>query len=521
MLASEKEPLKGSTEDDEIKEPLNDLFEEDKIKQPLKDLIKENKIKILSIGVLIVAISSYIIFKEPSACNMKNIQNRNFKVYYGLNHVKKPFGALSAEQNINTPLFQQVITENMNAASIILTGEFGSGKTQIRNYRLSQYDKSSTLIIKLFGSKINKYLDVFVKNIKGDENSAQKLAKHFNKNEFMNIVLSEIVDNILNYGIKNYKKNLNKLNYDERLKIASLIAFYSRNEQPAGTLTLINELLFEKTGCWLCSKIDLLKCDREIFSNFKKRHVMKHEYLDFRELLDTVLINDEDQNDKAAHLLFCIMEKTQISSDFLKENSKYIQITILSKFLKEILNMKLVIAIDSLDENLYFFESKGKPYLDTLQTFVDSVINQELLALTLGNKENVLFDILIFLPKFDGIKINWDRRDKIPVIDLKWNSMMLKNYADFVLSHLRNSQSWWCCKVLPTFNELLQNDSELVDEAINSLRHPRDFHIFITFLIKVLNENSISSSTPFIASKAEIESALKQGYEQMFNRRND
>ena len=408
----------------------------------------------------------------------------------------------------------------MNAASIILTGEFGSGKTQIRNYRLSRYDKSSTLIIKLFGSKINKYLDVFVKNIKGNENSAQKLAKNFNKNEFMNIVLSEIIDNILNFGIENYKHKLNKLSYDERLKLASLIAFYSRNEQPESTLTLINDLLYEKTGCWTCKQIDLLKCDREIFNNFKKKHVMKAEYLDFREQLDTVLINDEDQNDRAAHLLFCIMEKTQISSNYLKENSKYIQITILSKFLKEILNMKLVIAIDSLDENLYFFESKGKPYFDTLQTFVDSVINQELLALTLGNEENVLFDILIFLPKFEGIKINWDRRDKIPVIDLKWNSMMLKNYADFVLSHLRNSQKW-CCKVLPTFNELLQNDSDLVDETINSLKHPRDFHIFMTFLIKVLNENSISSSTPFIASKAEIESALKQGFKQMFNKGND
>ena len=83
----------------------------------------------------------YPAYQNYKKCDLYNPNNRNFKTFYGLENSFIPFGKYNAELNSKTPLFTPIIKENIDAASIIVIGEFGAGKTHIRNYRIDQYDK--------------------------------------------------------------------------------------------------------------------------------------------------------------------------------------------------------------------------------------------------------------------------------------------------------------------------------------------------------------------------------------------
>ena len=125
------------------------------------------------------------------------------------------------------------------------------------------------------------------------------------------------------------------------------------------------------------------------------------------------------------------------------------------------------------------------PKKEVIQTFINSFVNPDFLGLALG--ENPDLNVLIFLPKIDGITFDWVRRDKIPITSIDWTPNLLNNYADFVLDNLRKESNGYC-KKLPTFKELMSNQWS-ADRILKKLRHPRDLHIFMTNLIKILNQN--------------------------------
>ena len=99
--------------------------------------------------VCLLAAILYPAYRNYKKCDLNNPNNRNFKAFYGLENSFIPFGKYNAELNTKTLLFTPIIKENIDAASIIVVGEFGAGKTHIRNYRIDQYDKRQTHIIEL------------------------------------------------------------------------------------------------------------------------------------------------------------------------------------------------------------------------------------------------------------------------------------------------------------------------------------------------------------------------------------
>jgi hypothetical protein len=86
---------------------------------------------------------------------------------------------------------------------------------------------------------------------------------------------------------------------------------------------------------------------------------------------------------------------------------------------------------------------------------VDAILHEEVLTLALGNKDDISFDLLLFLPRIKSLSIKWKRIDKIPIIYLDWNTKFLHNYADFTLSYLREQQNGFYCKTMSDFNGLL------------------------------------------------------------------
>jgi Tfp pilus assembly protein PilE len=78
--------------------------------------------------VCLIAAILYPAYKNYKKCDLKNSNNRIFKTFYGLENSFIPFGKYNAELNTKTPLFTPIIKENIDAASIIVIGEFGRGQ---------------------------------------------------------------------------------------------------------------------------------------------------------------------------------------------------------------------------------------------------------------------------------------------------------------------------------------------------------------------------------------------------------
>jgi hypothetical protein len=80
---------------------------------------------------------------------------------------------------------------------------------------------------------------------------------------------------------------------------------------------------------------------------------------------------------------------------------------------------------------------------------------------------------------------------------------------------MRNSlQSSPRCKSAPSFGKLL-NGTDIAIGVLKELRNPRDLHIFMGNLIKVMNQNVMFRSEPFIASKKDVEEAMKGAKKEM------
>ena len=208
-------------------------------------------------------------------CDLNNPSNRDFNVYYGIKYLKNPFSVLVGEENQNAPLYEPIIGESMKYHSMVLIGEKGAGKTQIRQYRLAQLRKEKALIIGIYGNQvINKYLQTFVNNVNIEENPIRL----FSKKDFMHIILFEMVNEIYKFDFYDVVDNFVTLSLNERLDIAYLLAFYASDN--INNLDIINELLSEKTKCLMCLKLHKTNDPSSSYRNlkyFKKVNVLSDE----------------------------------------------------------------------------------------------------------------------------------------------------------------------------------------------------------------------------------------------------
>ncbi len=106
------------------------------------------------------------------------------------------------------------------------------------------------------------------------------------------------------------------------------------------------------------------------------------------------------------------------------------------------------------------------------------------------------------------MNISWTRQDKIPIIDLKWNELLLINYADYIFDYLR-TKSHDKCKALPDICSLL-GGQKLCVATIKQLRHPRDFHIFFDVLTQHMGTVCTHRNPAFIATDQDLTAVLAE-----------
>jgi hypothetical protein len=451
------------------------------------------------------------------ACDLTSVLHRDFNHYYGLVNIDNPLSHYNAEQaesiNSKCSLFYDHMRLFSSAnlpltKSMIIQALRGSGKTQIRQCIIARLPQNNHILIKIYGVDINNYLSNFVNNIDiTSEPPYEKIRKYWTKEHFLQIILTEMASHFINekyFLILKEKQHIIPL--QTRKEVASLLSFYSTKD--SNTLcTMVNLLLYELTECLVmdcnipCDNRQLTNGDPEMFTALAERHrkikVKRH----------------TTTTDASLRLLLAIHTKTKYSPLPSLDRSYRDQLASLINFLNT-LHITTTVIVDSLDESAFFFD-KADTNLSTLQTFVDSVTNDEIVYLALGNWAESMeisnsFSLYILIPKTSAtpMKISWTRQDKIPVIDLKWDELQLINYADYVFDYLR-TKSQKQCKTLPDICSLLGGQKLCID-SIRQLRHPRDFHIFFNILTRHLSTVCIHRNPPFNATEEDLRVVLAE-----------
>jgi len=458
------------------------------------------------------------ITSPPEACDLTSVLHRDFYHYYGLVNVDNPLSHANAERggtiNSKCHLFYDHMRlfppgELPLSKSMIVQSLRGSGKTQIRQCVISRLSQNNHVILNLYGPDIKNYLDNFVKNIDiTSELPYEKINKYWTKEHFLQVMLTEIASRFINKKyISILKKKQYKISLRTRREVATLLSFYSTKDYDT-LCTIINVLLHDLTEYWICwiincripcTNLQLSNTNPEMFIELAERHrkikVKRH-------TADT---------DASLRLLLAMYTKTQSSPLPDLHNSYRDQLAMLINFLST-LDITTTVIVDSLDEIAFFFDEADQT-LGALQTFVNSVTNNDILHLALGNWGEGIANMCTFyilIPKIPNkpVNISWTRQDKIPIIDLKWNDLLLINYVDYMFDYLR-TKSHDKCKTLPDICSLLGGE-KLCVATMKQLRHPRDFHIFFDVLTQHMGTVCTHRNPAFIATEKDLTTVLEE-----------
>ncbi|CAM4850131.1 unnamed protein product [Rotaria magnacalcarata] len=470
----------------------------------------------ITCGVVVVAALIYMAL-PPKACDLTQVSQRNLYNYYGLTSVDNPLLDENAEQmgsiNSKCHLFYDHLhlfpPGNLaSSKSVIIQADCGAGKTQIRQCILSRLPPDSHILIEIFGRCINNYLDHFVRNINiPSEHPYEKIQKYWTKEDFLQVMLTEIASRFIDEQYFPILKSKRAgISLETRKQAASLLCFYSAKD--SSTLCkMINSLLHEETGCFPrdcsipCKSDALIPGASEMFVALSEKHRK------VKVKLHTAA------TDASLRVLLAMHMKTSFSPIPVLERSYRDQLALLINFLRA-LQINISVVVDSLDESEFFFD-KHDTNFTTLQTFVNSMTNDDILTLGLGNtgggiEMSSACVFYIFIPRKPtaSIKIPWTRPDKIPIINLKWDELQLINYADYVFDYLR-SKSYGQCKPLPDICSLLGGRNLCID-TMKQLRHPRDFHIFFKVLAEHMGAVCTQRNPPFNANQEDLKSVLDE-----------
>lgn len=475
-----------------------------------------------------VLIGYRYLFRTPSACDLNNVSARKFNNYYGLVNVENPLSHMNAEQKESMNSKCQLFYDHMDlfsddafslSKSMIIKAYRGAGKTQLRQCVISRINADNRIVLKLFGVVIDQYLNNFVKNIDMfDHPPSKKVHDFWTKEYFLQIILTELTSHLVD------EKHLDTLHHaiktipsEIRYAVATLLSLYS-TERSTTLCKMVDLLGHELRSCGLfrCSSL----CD-DIQNDYIETETTTY----LREKHSKIkIIRRRPGTEASLKLIQLIIKRTKIWRPNCLESSYRDQLTTLIKFSNR-LNFGITVVVDSLDESSIFFPENNNDDSRALQKFADSATNDDVLLLALGNwggdmktPTGISFFILLPETSHTSVDIVWTRRDKIPIIDLKWNELQLINYADFIFDYLRN-ESHRQCRSLPDICTLLGGRSQCL-ATMKQLRHPRDFHIFFRSMVERLSTVSNERNPPFIATGQDIDIMIKQTKNNILQERN-
>lgn len=496
------------------------MFRQNPPTQVINTTLSPTKILVVSLIVLIVAvlIGRLYLFRTPNACNLNGVAQREFIDYYGLIDVENPLSHMNAEQKESMNSRCQLFYDHMHvfsdgilslSKSMIIKAYRGAGKTQIRQCVISRINEGNRIVLKLFGAVIDQYLNNFVKNIDMiDHPPPEKVREFWTKEYFFQVILTELTARLVDEKyLDTLRKAIKNIPSEIRYEVATLLSFYSI-ERSATLCKMVDLLGHELRNCGIfgCSSLcdDIQKDNTETETTIYLRE--KHAKIKvIRRRLGT---------EASLKLIQLIIKQTKSWRPNCLEGPYRDQLTSLIKFSNH-LNLGITVVVDSLDESNIFFPKNDNTDLRPLQKFIDSATDDDVLLLALGNwggdmttPTGISFFILVPETAETSVHISWARRDKIPIIDLKWNELQLINYVDYIFDYLRK-ESHDQCKILPDICTLL-GGQELCLKTMKQLRHPRDFHIFFRSMIERMSTVSKQRDPPFIATEEDIEMMLKQ-----------
>ncbi|CAF1022897.1 unnamed protein product [Adineta steineri] len=182
-------------------------------------------------------------------------------------------------------------------------------------------------------------------------------------------------------------------------------------------------------------------------------------------------------------------------------------------FMKKHVKKTAVFIIDGIDENRFFF-NENNVNKKSLELFCRSSLSQEIIAMVMAHN----FYLSVFYPKIDGINMEHAiiRKDKFPILVIKWNIKSLINYADYVLQEMNKNASSSRCKSFTDFKTLVNYSKAGHAEIINQISTPRVLHYFMLHLIEEMNHCANDVKEPFIATKENIYTAYETAAKSTF-----
>ena len=483
-------------------------------------ILLQMKTLLLSLIILIFAgsIGFRYLFRIHNACDLNGVAQREFIDYYGLIDVENPLSHMNAEQKESMNSRCQLFYDHMHvfshgilslSKSMIIKAYRGAGKTQIRQCVISRLNEGNRIVLKLFGALIDHYLNNFVKNIDMIDNPPpEKVREFWTKEYFFQIILTELTSRLVNEKyLDTLRKAIKTIPSEIRYEVATLLSFYSI-ERSATLCKMVDLLGHELRHCGyfscssLCDDIQNGNTETETTIYLREKHAK------------IKVIRRRPGTEASLKLIQFITRETKIWRPNCLEGPYRDQLTSLIKFSNH-LNLGITVVVDSLDESNIFFPKNDNTDLRPLQKFIDSATDDDVLLLALGNwggdmrpPTGISFFILVPETAEISVNISWVRRDKIPIIDLKWNELQLINYVDYIFDYLRK-KSHDQCRKLPDICTLL-GGQELCVKTMKQLRHPRDFHIFFRSMMERMGTVSKQRDPPFIATKEDLEMMLKQ-----------
>ncbi|CAF1101135.1 unnamed protein product [Rotaria sordida] len=224
--------------------------------------------------------------------------------------------------------------------SMIVQALRGAENTQMRQCIIARFPQNNKILLTIYGANINNYLDNFVEN----------------------------------FDISEEKKSSTIL--QTRKEVAVLLSFYYIGD-PIILCKIVNQLLHEITNCGLtCWKFNC--------NDFQSSSNNQELLLALTEKYRKIKVKRHTQSvDDCLRLLVAMHKKIEYSRLTILERSYRDQFSLLINFLST-LNLTATVIVDSLDESKFFF-NQTDPSLSTLQKFVESITNDEILNLALGN----------------------------------------------------------------------------------------------------------------------------------------
>ncbi|CAF3899343.1 unnamed protein product [Adineta steineri] len=442
-------------------------------------------------------------------CDMQKAENRDFNKFYGIEDLRNHFTITAADACDSDILFkpvlpQAVLKADHSASSFMILAKYGTGKTLLRCEYYKSLNSNNYFKILILNRQINEYLETFVSGTSpnGKDCESRDCLIRWSKHEFAQLMLSVLVTEFVDQFQKEENFYVPNISLDEKFQIISILCYYYNGQGVSKLEKLVNFLLNKtNNSMYTATKAESQILERNVY---RDKPVLTHLKQDLNKF--NALRKDYDK----LHLLLSIVEGEGFQSKVIENtmfDNVFNHLTCFTVFIKTNLKKSVVVVIDGIDENRYFFTDNLVNKL-SLELFLRSSVSQEILSSVMAHN----FYLSLFYPEIDGINIQdmISRNDEFSSYTINWNTKSLINYADYVLQEMNKNASTNRCVSFSSFKTLVNYSNQQSADIINRITTPRALHYFMEKLVTEMNNCVNDSTESFIATVENVANAYNK-----------